>query len=307
MSVVEEVRRYTRQHYGNLISVGEPEFNARTKTWVVELKSDYPRIIPDDRMPSKKIMKFLSLRQLGKIKLGESLQPIEATSRDICLQNLSSFLEMWQERAERIIVRASSDHFAQINETQWVLAKVGMIISNLLQKNIISNREIEFYPPKEKLKLRRYLRLLEGLNLVKEEPNGYSYGNLFTELLDKAEGNIQDFKTAVLSHIIRKRYFALKESFGISQLETFVHVDSCYYKPALEAEELPYWTRDSIINHYMKIYGRKSPLRIAYILGELVDVKALEYEDKFYFGNQKLFSQMLRMKSEMGQIAPLRA
>ena len=54
--VVEEVRRYTRQHYGNLISVGEPEFNARTNTWVAELKSDYPRIIPDDRTPSKKIM-----------------------------------------------------------------------------------------------------------------------------------------------------------------------------------------------------------------------------------------------------------
>lgn len=307
MSVVEEVRRYTRQHYGNLISVCEPEFNARTKMWVAELKSDYPRIIPDDRAPRKKLLKFLSLRQLGKIKLGENLQPVEATSRDTCLQNLSSFLEMWQERAERIIVRASSDHFAQINEAQWVLAKVGMIISNLLQKNSISNREIDFHLPKEKLKLRRYLMLLEGLDLVKKEPEGYSYGNLFTELLDKAEGNIQDFKTAVLSHIIRERYYALKESFGISQLETFVHVDSCYYRPALEAEKLLYWTRDSIINHYMKIYGRKSPLRIAYILGELVDVKALEHEDKFYFGNQTLFSQMLRMKSEMGQIATPRA
>ena len=307
MSVVEEVRRYTRQHYGNLISVGEPEFNARTRTWAAELKSDYPRIIRNDRAPNKRILKFLSLRQLGKIELGENLQPIEATPRNTCIQNLSSFLDVWQERAEKIIVKASSDSFAQINEAQWVLAKVGMIISNLLQKNIILNSEIASNPPKEENKIKRYLGLLEGLDLVEKEPEGYTYGNLFTELLKAKENNIQEFKTAVLSHIIRERYFTLKESFGISQLETFVHVDSCYYRPALEAEEILYWTRDSIISSYMKIYGRKSPLRIAYIIGELVNAKALEHEDKYYFANKTLFSKMINMKNEMSELAPLRA
>jgi len=306
MSVVEEVRKYAIRHYGNLISVGEPEFDARTRTWLTELKSDYPRIIHDDRSPNERILKFLSLRRLGIIKLGENLQPIEATSRETCVQNLSTFLDMWRERAERIIVRVSSDHFAQINEAQWVLAKVGMIVLNLLQKEIILEGEIASHHPTEEDKIRRYLKLLEGLDLVRQIDEGYTYGNLFTELR-RQTSNTQEFKTVILSHIIRERYSTLKESFGISQLETFVHVDSCYYRPALEAEKLLYWTADSIIDHYTKLYGRKSPLRITYILGELVNVKALEREDKYYFGNEELFSQMLDLKSEMTELAPPRA
>jgi len=306
MSVVEETRKYAIRHYGNLISVGEPEFDARTKTWLTELKSDYPRIIHDDRSPNEKILRFLSLRRLGIVKLGENLQPIEATSRKVCIQNLSSFLDMWQERAEKIIVRASSDHFARINEAQGVLAKVGMIVSNLLQKEMIWEEEIESHRPKEEGKIRRYLKLLEGLDLVRQIDEGYTYGNLFTELRRQTD-NVQEFKIAILSHVIRERYSTLKETFGISQLETFVHVDSCYYRPALEAERLLYWNSDSIIEHYTKLYGRKSPLRITYILGELVDVKALEREGKYYFGNEELFSQMLDLKSEMAELAPPRA
>jgi len=306
MSVVEEIRKYSIRHYGNLISVDEPEFDARTKTWLTELKADYPRIIHDDRSPNERILKFLSLRRLGIIRLGENLQPVEATSREICIRNLSSFLDMWQERAERIIVRVSSDHFARINEAQWVLAKVGMIVSNLLQKGLILEEEIASHHPREEDKIRRYLKLLEGLDLVRQIDEGYTYGNLFTELR-RQTSDAQEFRTVILSHVIRERYSTLKESFGISQLETFVHVDSCYYRPALEAEKLLYWTSDSLIGHYTRIYGRKSPLRITYILGELVDVKALEREDKYYFGNEELFSQMLDLKSEMAELASPRA
>jgi len=306
MSVVEEIRKYAIRHYGNLISVGEPEFDARTKTWLTELKADYPRIIHDDRSPNERILRFLSLRRLGIIRLGENLQPVEATSREICIRNLSSFLDMWQERAERIIVRVSSDHFARINEAQWVLAKVGMIVSNLLQKGLILEEEIASHHPREEDKIRRYLKLLEGLDLVRQIDEGYTYGNLFTELR-RQTSDAQEFRTVILSHVIRERYSTLKESFGISQLETFVHVDSCYYRPALEAEKLLYWTSDSLIGHYTRTYGRKSPLRITYILGELVDVKALEREDKYYFGNEELFSQMLDLKSEMAELAPPRA
>jgi len=306
MSVVAEVRKYAVQHYGNLISVGDPKFDAETKIWLTELKSAYPRIIHDDRSPNERILKFLSLRRLGTIKFGENLQPIEATSREVCIQNLSSFLGMWQERAERIIVRASSDLFARINEAQWVLAKVGMIVSNLLQREMISWEEIASHHPREEDKIRRYLKLLEGLDLVRQIDEGYTYGNLFTELRSQIS-SVQEFEIAILSHVIRERYSTLKETFGISQLETFVHVDTCYYRPALEAEKLPYWTRDSIIHRYRNLYGRKSPLRITYILGKLVNVKALEREDKYYFGNEKLFSQMLDLKSEMAELAPPRA
>lgn len=306
MSVAKEIRKYTFQHYGNLISVSEPEFDDKTKTWLAELRSDYPRIIRDDRSPDNRILNFLSLERLGMIQIGENLKVVTATSREVCIQNLASFLNMWRERAERIIVKVSADHFARIDEAQWVLAKVGMIISNLLQKETIFDDEIAFYPQREEDKIRRYLKLLESLELVRRTDQGYTYGNLFAELR-RQTGGIQEFKIAVLSYIIRESYSTLREVFGISQLETFVHVDSCYYRPALEAERLFYWTSDSIIHRYTRTYGRKSPLRLAYILGKLVEVKALEREDKYYFGNQHLFSQMLDLKNSMTEMGPPRA
>jgi hypothetical protein len=214
---------------------------------------------------------------------------------------------MWQERAERIVVTASSDHFARLDEAQWILAKVGMIVSNLEHKGMILNEEITTRPPKERLKMERYLRLLEGLDLVRQAEEGYTYGNLFSELR-RVTDSYYEFKVAILSHVIRERYAALKELFGISQLETFVHVDSCYYRPALEAEDILYWTRDSIINCYTELYGRKSPLRLTYILGELVNAEALRYEDKYYFGDEKLFGRMLDIKGKMPEIiSPIRA
>jgi len=303
MSVEKEMIRYVLQHYGNLISVGEPVFDDRTKTWVAQLKTDYPRLIQDDRSPNDRILKFLSMRRLGIIRLSEDLKPIEASTRDECIQTLNTFLRIWQDRAEKIVVAASSDRLAKIGETHWVLAPVRMIMSNLLRREVIPDEEIQRLPPKGRLKMEQYFGLLESLDLVRRTNYGYTYGNLFTALREKTR-SFEDFNTAVLSHVIRERYPMLRDVFDISQLETFVHVDSCYYKPALEAEKILYQKRDSIIYRYTTLYGRKSPIRLTYILDELVSVNALHYSDKYYYGDDDLFQCMMEMKNEMQELAP---
>ena len=309
MSAISAVRKYVIQHYGNLISVDEPEFDTRDKTWVAELRSDYPRIIHDDRSPNERILKFLSLRRLGTIKIGENLEPLEATSRETCVNNLSCFLDMWQERAERIIVKASSDNLASTIEAKMFLGKIGAIISRLKWNKVILDSEIDAFPIKKAGKLRRYLQFLESLEIVEHKDIGYSYGNMFAELSHGIGNNFEKLNTAILSHIIKTRYSALIETFGISQLETVVHVDSCYYRPALEAEALIYWNKDSFEHHINMLYGRKSNVyfRLPYILEELVHVKALEYEDKLYFGNEALFKEMQKSKDEMAELVLPRA
>jgi len=302
------VRRYAIQHYGNLISVDDPEFDTTDKTWVAELRSEYPRIVHDDRSPNDRILKFLSLRRLGTIKIGENLEPIEATSRDTCVDNLSSLLALWQERAERIIIKASADNLARIHEAKWIMGKIGTIISRLYRQDTIFDTQIEALHTKEEAKVRRYLQLLESLEIVKHEDDHYTYGNMYTSLATNSK-NFEELSTAILSHIIKERYSALRETFGISQLETFVHVDSSYYRPALEAERLIYWTVDSFEHHYVESYGRKprTLFKIPYILEELVNVDALKHEDKYYFGNNSLFKEMQKQKDEMADLSSPRA
>jgi len=308
--MIEEqaIGRFVTSHYGNLISYSKPKYNPEKEIWTAELRSDYPRIICDDRSPSQRILKFLSLGRLGEIRLGKDLQPLDSTtSREICIQNLTSLLDMWRERAERIIIMVSSDNIARLNEAQGILAKIGMITTNLLRRDLISEEEIMSLTPKERRKIRRYLKLLEGLDLVRKRNKDYTYGNLFAELQKQTEGDVQEFKTAILSHIIKNRYSALRDNIRITQLEPFIHLNSCYYRPTLEAERILYWKSDSIINRYMKFFGRRSSLRIRYILEELVNVEALKYEDNYYFGNEELFSQMLDLKPKIADLTPPRA
>lgn len=64
---------------------------------------------------------------------------------------------------------------------------------------------------------------------------------MYTELSYEAQKAHVDLNTAILSCIIKNRYPALKETFGITHLEPVVHIDSLYYRPALEADDLIYW------------------------------------------------------------------
>ena len=305
MSVAKEVHRYILQNYGNLISISQPLFDDKTRTWIAQLQADYPRLIPDDRSPSEKIVKFLSMKNLGTVHFSEDLKPLDATPREDCIKKLNTFLKMWQERAERIIVTASSDQLARIGETQWVLAPFRMIVSYLLQKEVIYDDEVERERPIKERKLGQYLKLLESLDVVRRIDNGYTHGNLFTALLEKST-NTTELKTAIMSCLIRERYSMLRDIFDISQLETFVHVDSCYYKPALEAEKIVHLKRDTIVNYYFAFYRKKSPIRLAYILDELVGANALKSSDKYYYANEELFDRMLHMKSELQELGTLR-
>jgi hypothetical protein len=301
----KQMKRYVVQNYGNLISISEPKFEPESKTWLAELHSDYPRIIHDDRS-EERMVKFLSLGHLGIVRFGEEMKPTEATPREKCVQNLTSLLNMWQERAERIIVSASSDSLAKLDETQWVLSKIGMLISSLEHEEMIWNSELESYGQKEKQKIIKYLRLLEGLEIVKKIDGGFTYGNMFAELRRNC-GEFYEFKIAILSYVLKNRYPVLKELFGILQLEPYVHVESCYYRPALEIEDTLYSTSDSILRSYRKTYGYKSDLRLTYVLRELVNSNTLCYEDKFYFANQQIFKNMLELKNKSHSLVPIQA
>jgi hypothetical protein len=304
------VKQYVRHHYGNLISVGEPKFDPAEKQWVAELVSDYPRIIHDDRNPEERRLRFLTLRRLGTVRVGENLSQnsIDATTRDDLVQNLNNYLKLWQERANRVIIKASSLNFARTNSAQTFLGKIGVIVSRLERKNVILDGEIDNFHEAEASKIRRYLQLLEGLEIVEHRENGYSYGNMYTELSYEAQKAHVDLNTAILSCIIKNRYSALKETFGITHLEPVVHIDSLYYRPALEADDLIYWKYESFEQHCSMLYGHGSKIsfRLPFILDELVNVQALKYEDKLYFGNSDLWKQM-RENIDMSEFSLPRA
>jgi hypothetical protein len=288
-------------NYGNLISVGDPKFDEIQKVWVAQLQSDYPRIIRDDIDPQRRILKFISLKGLGEIKLSQDLKVLEATPRSRCVENVDSFLRLWMERAERIIVSTSSEQLAKVSGAEWVLNPIVMIISNLSQQNFIYDWEVDEDIRPDNIK--QYLKLLEELDLVERRNDGWRYGNLFTSLREKSSG-FEEFQIKILSHLIKERYSVIREILDIRRFENVIHVDTCYYAPSLEAEELIYRKEASIRSDYENLYDEIGTLRLRQILGELVRVGALKKKDEYYFGNEKIFGDMLDLKDQLIEIAP---
>jgi len=249
MNAIKEMRRSALRLYGNLVSFESPRYDPERKLWVAQLKSDYPRIIRDD-LTNERYLKFFTIEKLGTLQLTEDFKLKQATSRGDCVARIRTFLRIWHERAERIITYASSDRLARISEAKYVFSPVMQIISSFLQKDFMTHEEIRAARGE---RLRQYLRLLEGLDLAVETEEGYSYGNLFTELRARIE-NVQELRAAVLSYVIRERYPTLRDVFKTHQFEPYVHINSCYYKPSLEAEKLLYRRPESIIISYRTVY-----------------------------------------------------
>jgi hypothetical protein len=303
MSILQEVTKKAKQyallHYGNLLSVDEPVFDEQEKLWKIKLKTEYPRLIRNDE-PEERFVRTLLIKDLGIICVNEKMTILKnySTSRNDCVNTLRTRLKTWEERAETIIVKTSAFQLANTSLARVFLNPINTIMANFLQDEsaIISFEELEVLRKTE-----RYLQwicLLEDLELIRKEKEGYIYGNMFTEIRRKS-GNDEEFLTDVLGYVLRERYPVLKEIFKLRQFETLVHLDSCYYRPAIEARRILYQRAESLFNRYFDAYRHRSKLELPIVLFELCNSQALNRKDKYYYANEALFENMLTMSEEI--------
>jgi len=306
MQADKVIQSYVIHNYGNLVTPSEAKFDQQSKTWVAELKADYPRIIRDDLKPKERILKFLALRQLGEVRLTEDLRVSEATTRDECVNKVDTLLTRWRQVAEEIIVSASASQLAKIGMVKDTLNPIVMIISNFLRKSkeTITFDEIETEPRRHRMM--QYFNFLAHIKLLEPTSKGFRYSPLFAQMRQSSP-NSEEFKNAVVGYILKNYYTTIKGVFAISRFEPFVHMDSCYYIPALQAEEMLAKKEDSLIDQYSDWYGGASQMRLRSILDELVRVEVLKRENDFYYGQDTVWNDMLSLKDRLpAELMPLR-
>lgn len=301
MSVLQQVKKEARQHvlwhYGNLLSVEEPIFDKQEKLWKIKLKTDYPRLIKNDA-PEERFVRTLLIKDLGTLWIDEKLKILKnlSTPRSDCVKYLRTRLKTWEERAESIVVETSSLQLANTGIAHVFLNPIITILANFLEEGTI----IPFEELERLRKTERYLqwmRLLEDLQLVRRVEEGYTYGNMFTELRRNIDDKKQ-FLNHALAFVIRERYPLLKEVFHLRQFETLVHLDSCYYRPALEARKVLFQRAESLYARYLSNYRYRSKFQLPAILLELYNSQALRRKGKYYFANEELFEEMLERSED---------
>jgi hypothetical protein len=299
-----KIKEYAMRYYGNLISTDEPTFDEKERLWKAQLKSNYPRLIKNDYPQEERFIRVLPLRGLGTICLNEKLQFAKDCSikREESISLIRSYLEMWRQQVENIIVVASSQQLAKTSPARVFLNPANMILANLLQRKDsgISFEQLEKL--RRHTRIERWLVLLEDLKLIKRIEDGYTYGEMFT-VLEREAHNDSHFETLSMAYILKKSYPLLKEIFHIQQFEPLVHLDSCYYRPALEAPEITlYQTSDSLFRRFIADYRFRPVIELRHTLHELHKSDALLREKQYYYKNDALFQEMLDLRSQIPEM-----
>jgi len=302
MSQTQVAQRYAFSHYGHLILVDDPIFDDRQNIYTSNLRSDYPLVIQDDRIPDKRIIRILKIDSLGTVSFNQNSEIIKerTTSREDCIKNLRLFFELWKERAEEIVVAVTSDNLVRISRLRHFFDPIDSVLIYLWDKNMIHDEEIKTARlVQRRKKMRLYLELLEGLQIVRRVEDGYVAGNLFVSTRQE-EPNEEKFRDAVLSLIIRERYPTLRDVFHLTILEPTIHIDNCIYLPELESGEIIYRVSHSIARDYKYYYRKRiNPLDLKLTLRRLENAEAINREGNHYSGNDVLLRKMIDKKRQL--------
>jgi len=303
----QTAQRFLFGHYGDLILADAPVFDATKQAYVANLRSDYPIMTKDDKTPETKLH-ILKVDHLGTICIDKELKiiPEKTTSRDECIENLKLFFNLWLKRAEEIIISSSAEALVNVSRFRHYFDPIEALLVSICDYGRVFDKEIEAARSPERLnKMRLYLELLEGLQIIRRSEDGYVEGNAFVSIKEcRPDCNEQEFRNILLAYIIKERYPTLRDVFRLTILEPTIHVDSCIYLPEIEEENPIYRTIESIGNDYKEYYNKRIPtLNLRLNLRRLENAKAIERDGNHYFGNEVLLKQMVNMKKNLPPIS----
>lgn len=292
---VRAIRRYVDKSYGDAITVTEPVHDPNEKAWVGELKSVYPRRIRDD-MANQSFLKFLTLRDLGEVKLTDDNR-IEATPREELIERLRSRLQQWQEKAQQIILSSTADELAPFGAFKDSISPIVMWIRYLARKgkNEIAYEQIAREPnPKQ---TQRWIDFLVQTKLLEPSSNGFTYSNLFLsmekEVLSDPKKSKEDFVNHVIAFIMREYYPMIRQVFRVSRFETYLHMTTCYYVPSIQAERLLYRREESLLRLYHKWYSRTySDTRLSNVLEDLEHQRIVKRVGDYWYGTEEIWAKI---------------
>jgi hypothetical protein len=307
MAIEQAVQKFLFGHYGDLIIADAPIFDTTEQVYVANLRSDYPLMIQDDKMQETKLH-ILKVDHLGSVYVDKDLKVMQekSTPRELCVDNLKLFFNLWLKRAEEIIVSCSAEALVNVSRFRHYFDPIEAILVSICDYGKVTDKEISSCRSPERLqKIEQYLNLLEGLKIVRRSEDGYIAGNIFSMISeDRPDYTEEELRKVLLSYIIKERYPTLRDVFKLTILEPTIHVDNCIYLPEIEEENPIYRTVESIGRDYREYYSKRiSTLNLRLNLRRLENAKAIERDGKHYFGNENLLKQMINTKKTLSPIS----
>lgn len=299
MSAITRTREVLYSGYGHLIRAEEPEFDKSRNVYVSKLVSNYPIMIRDDR-ENRRFIRRIHVPYLGKITLDDKLLLISRETTDYSDVNsqLQKFLDIWTDQAEQLVAKTTSDLIVQLPEVQTTFTPLRVLINRLWQNEVIKEKDIHYGRSKDRVdRHRKYLQLLEEIDMVKKVDNEWIPGPDFLKVRSKIE-SLPEGRAKILSIALQKRYSILKQVFDIGNFERIMKIENVVYLP--ETEENRQIFRDvKTIQSDLRWYyrGRVNPMYVQSTLINLHEIGAIDKEDNYFAGQESIRADIITEKA----------
>lgn len=299
MSAVTKTKEVLFSQYGHLIRAENPEFDSERGVYVSSLMSNYPIMIKDDKN-QRRFIRRIKVPYLGNITLDEKLRPVinETTEYSEVNQRLEKFLQIWTDQAEKLVMKTTADLLVRLPEIQMPLSPLRVIINRMWRRGKFEDEEMDIARPRAKAtRHRKYLRLLQEIDLVKREDDVWVPGDDFLKVRTKIRSQ-REGREKLLAIVLRKGYAVLRQAFDIGNFERVMKVENIIYLHETEENRQIFRDVRTVETDLRRFYRDKvNPMDTESTLVDLSEIGAIIQEDDFFAGREHIRSDIITEKT----------
>lgn len=263
---------------GNLPHLGEVQ--TEEEEFVFPLEIRYPRVIFDEEGEEPIEVKFMSLENLGEIRVDAETGEVERPHLPDIEAKIRNRKREIENAVQRALVRAEAQKFSQLPFPEHRYTPILDILSHLLVEGPIESDELEEIGAVGEEKYREYAGLLSDVGLVRWENDSIEGDDYLIEL--KTRGlSLPEQLNAAMAHFFEhgaERIEAIREILGPHLI-----LSGYYYRRAIELANLPKVDEDEFdevldYNYYGKD-RREKRFKLSRYLIQLEQVGLLESQN----------------------------
>src|SRR3989344_2743192 len=253
--VINKIKRFIPLKIGTNLYVNEIAEVSGTNKIVVSIGISVPRIIYDDSL-QKQYIKFIRFDNLYKIEFD-----INEKSEISTIINLAVIYDKFAQRESRLIFNIENiildEIYPKLIEISLIknnLRMIYVILAGVVANKIFTQREIDRFPKRERLK--KYISFLEQYGIIRKNKEGdYVAGNIPIELhnalKNKDENEVLRY---TFGYVLKDGRKYLKDELNLHMLDTFISIATTYYYLSARVGKLIELNTSYILNKKGSMY-----------------------------------------------------
>ncbi len=308
MEAVDMARQFVMSNYGNLIQLGDPIYEDETQLVRFTLRSNYPFMIIDDDDGDIRV-RIIKIENLGSVYLDKDLNLRRAmcTDRKTVDLRIRDTLAHWKRRTEQVVAMNTASKLAELDQFRQFFMPIQNIVYYILEMGTISENEIVKSESRTTGKLRKYVELLEGQDLLQRTDGAWEPTVALRELERKSDSR-NDFVKSVISLLIKERYLALRELMRLNVLHRVIRIQNIIYLPEIEVKHNLRRTLGSVRGEYYYHYGTAiDSISLVSNLVSLSEVGIVDEtrEKRLFSGDEELLEGMIKEMATLPTLTSL--